>query len=121
MNPTEPTDRATAPDGAASALPWAESAALPVLEPGTIGQMIDDLPEETFKLIVREAYLFRAGQIIVQAMQDAKARYDLVTASRPPFLVLRVPEPRTPSTSNSNRPPRIAVRAHDDDIAEPHG
>jgi len=89
MNPSEPADRTAGPNGGASALPWAEPPALTVLDPATTGRLIDDLPEETFKLIVREAYLFRAGQIIVQGMQEAKARHELVSASRPPFLVLR--------------------------------
>jgi len=89
MNSSESSDRTTAPAEGASALPWAAPAPLTPPDPATTRRLISELPEETFELIVREAYLFRAGQIIEQAMQDAKARHELVTASRPPFLVLR--------------------------------
>jgi hypothetical protein len=47
------------------------------------------LPEEAFQLIVREAYLFRAGQILMKAFDEAKSKREEIHASRPPFMVLR--------------------------------
>ena len=71
-----------------SALPWQIS------QPATIDQkaaqrLIAALPEDTFQLIIREAYLFRAGQIILAALDDAKSRREQVSATRPPFLAFR--------------------------------
>ena len=40
-------------------------------------------------MIVREAYLFKAGEIILQARSEAQSRRDLVASTRPPFLALR--------------------------------
>ena len=51
--------------------------------------MFAALPEETQQLIVREAYLYRAGEIILKAMNQAKERHAQVSSSRPPFLALR--------------------------------
>jgi hypothetical protein len=72
----------------ASAFPWGASAT-PALAADATAQLVAALPEDTMQLIVREAYLFRAGEVILQARQDAKARHDLVSASRPPFLAFR--------------------------------
>jgi hypothetical protein len=82
-----------------SAFPWGASKT-PSLAPDATEQLAAALPEDTLQLIVREAYLFRAGEIILQAMSEAKARRDEVAASRPPFLVFR--RSATKETFNSN-------------------
>lgn len=71
-----------------SALPW-ESATPAALDANTTQRLVAALPEDTFQLIVREAYLFRAGQIIFGAMNEATTRHKQVAASRPPFLAFR--------------------------------
>ncbi len=68
-----------------AALPWETSTAA-ALDSETTQRLIATLPEDTFQLIVREAYLFRAGQIIFQAMNEAKIRHESVAATRPSFL-----------------------------------
>ena len=81
-------DEVPSPGTSGSTLPWETST------PATLGsdatqRLIAALPEDTFQLIVREAYLFRAGQIIFDAMNEAKARHEQLSASRPPFLAFR--------------------------------
>jgi hypothetical protein len=53
--------------------------------------LVAALPEDTMRLIVREAYLYRAGEIILKAMNAARERHEQVASSRPPFLALRRP------------------------------
>ncbi len=91
MAATDIPEEVPAPETSASAFPW-DAPAAPALNTDATQRLIGALPEDTFELIVREAYLFRAGQIILQAMSEAKARRDLVDSSRPPFLVFRRPE-----------------------------
>jgi hypothetical protein len=79
---------ATPAPTSASAFPW-DTAATPSLDTEATQRLIGALPEDTFQLIVREAYLFRAGQIILQARDEAKSRHDSVSASRPPFFAFR--------------------------------
>ena len=83
-----PTEETPSAESGGSAFPWGDSST-PVLDSDATSRLVSALPEETFKLIIREAYLFRAGQIIFQAMSDAKARHELVTSTRPPFFAFR--------------------------------
>ena len=76
------------PEGAPSAFPW-EVPKIEALDPEAAERIMSALPEEAFQLIVREAYLFRAGQIIMKAREEAVAKRDEVRATRPPFLLLR--------------------------------
>jgi hypothetical protein len=62
---------------------------LQALDPAATEKIMTALPEETFQLIVREAYLFRASEIIQKAQAEAKAKEEEVRATRPPFLILR--------------------------------
>jgi hypothetical protein len=71
-----------------AALPWNETAA-PTLDPEATQHLISALPEDTFELLIREAYLYRAGQVILAAMEQAKSRVAVVSESRPPFFVFR--------------------------------
>lgn len=71
--------------------PW-DLTTLPTLDSDATQRLVAALPEDTFQLIVREAYLFRAGQIIVEAMNAANARRESVASTRPPFLAFRRPE-----------------------------
>jgi len=90
MNATEALEENT-PEctvSGGSAFPWSASKT-PSLAPEATEQLVAGLPEDTLQLIVREAYLFRAGEVILQARQEAKERHDLVAASRPPFLAFR--------------------------------
>ena len=95
-----------APVASGSAFPWA-AATSPVLNADTTQRLVAALPEDTFQLIVREAYLFRAGQIMFEAMNEAKARQELVTSSRPPFFAFRRSETRNRSTRALPPPARI--------------
>lgn len=79
---------AAAAPTSASAFPWSAPAG-PALADEAAARLVAALPEDTMQLIVREAYLFRAGEIILQARGAAKARHDAVAASRPPFLAFR--------------------------------
>lgn len=92
------SDVASAATGA-SAFPWAEPTQ-PALPVDTTAKLVAALPEDTLQLIVREAYLFKAGEIILQARAEAKAKHDLVEASRPPFLLLRRPATRDAFQTN---------------------
>lgn len=88
-----------------SAMPW-ETATPATLDSQATQRLIAALPENTFQLIVREAYLFRAGQVIFEAMNEAKARQEQVAATRPPFLALRgsrTKEAFTESMSSATR------------------
>ncbi len=62
--------------------------------------MFAALPKDTQQLIVREAYLFRAGEIIMQALKEAQERHAQVKSSRPPFLVLRRQETKETFQAN---------------------
>jgi hypothetical protein len=85
------TEEISTPATGASAFPWGPPSSSSIDSTAT-QSLVAALPEDTFQLIVREAYLFRAGQLILDAMTEAKARFDAVSASRPPFFVLRRPE-----------------------------
>lgn len=91
MTATDILEEVPVTETSGSAFPW-DAPATPSLDTDATQRLIAALPEDTFELIVREAYLFRAGQIILQAMSEAKARRDFVDSSRPPFLVFRRPE-----------------------------
>lgn len=73
------------PDGTSGTV----QALLPVIDATMAQRIIEKLPEEAFQLIIREAYLFRAGQVIFEGMGKARSRHETVSASRPPFLILR--------------------------------
>ena len=88
MIATETIEDAPSRETCASAFPWS-APTLPTLDPDATQRLVAALPEDTFQLIIREAYLFRAGGIISQAMNEAKSRHELVTSTRPPFLVFR--------------------------------
>lgn len=75
-------------NGGAMALPWAAPATRSI-DSAASERIMSALPEEAFQLIVREAYLFRAGEIIMTAQAEAKAKKEEVQATRPPFLILR--------------------------------
>lgn len=91
MTATDITEESSTPATGASAFPWGPPTN-PSLDANATQTLVAALPEDTFQLIIREAYLFRAGQLILDAMTEAKARHDAVNASRPPFLALRRPE-----------------------------
>jgi hypothetical protein len=88
MNPSASEVDVAAAPASESATPW-QAPVLPVLDSDTTQRLVAALPEEIFELIVREAYLYRAGQIIAEAMNEAKARQETVASTRPPFLALR--------------------------------
>ncbi len=87
MTATEINEAATAPATSGSAFPWTVTP--PSLDTDATQKLVAALPEDTLQLIVREAYLYRAGQFILQAMAEARARHESVSASRPPFFALR--------------------------------
>jgi len=99
MTATDTIDEQSKPETSGSAFPW-DAPTAPVLNSDATQRLVAALPDDTFQLIVREAYLFRAGQIIFQAMNEAKARHELVTASRPPFLAFRRPETKEAFATN---------------------
>ena len=88
MIATETIEDAASAETSTSSFPWGQptTAALPK---AATKQLVAALPEDTLQLIVREAYLFRAGEIILQAMNEAKERHAEVVSSRPPFLAVR--------------------------------
>ena len=91
MTATDITEEISTPATGASAFPWGPPTN-PSLDANATQTLVAALPEDTFQLIIREAYLFRAGQLILDAMTEAQARHEAVNASRPPFFVLRRPE-----------------------------
>jgi hypothetical protein len=91
MTTSATLEETSTPAANGSAFPW-DAPTLPVLNTDTTQRLVAALPEDTFQLIVREAYLFRAGQIMFEAMNEAKARQELVNSSRPPFFAFRRPE-----------------------------
>ena len=82
-----------------SATPW-NVPPLQSLDTEAAERIMTALPEETFQLIVREAYLFRAGEIIQEAHAEAKAKQEEIRATRPPFLILRRGETKDAFQSN---------------------
>jgi hypothetical protein len=99
MTATDPSVDVPSRETTASAFPWVAPTP-PSLDSDAAQRLIAALPENIFQLIVREAYLFRAGQIILQARSEAKARHDLVSSTRPPFLAFRRSE--TKETFNAS-------------------
>ena len=91
MIATDITEIASTTATGASAFPWGPTSN-PSLNACATQDLVAALPEDTLQLIVREAYLFRAGQLILDAMTEAKVRLESVSASRPPFFALRRPE-----------------------------
>src|SRR3954469_13208042 len=82
-----------------SVFPW-DVPSIPSLDTEGTERVVAALPDETFQLIVREAYLFRAGQILMKALDEAKARRDEVSSTRPPFLLLRRSETKDAFQAN---------------------
>ena len=99
MITSEPTNDLPASGSPATAFPWGTTT-VPAIDPNAAQRLIAALPEDTFRLIVQEAYLFRAGQVIFDAMTEATSRHDKVAATRPPFLALRRAE--TKETFNTS-------------------
>ena len=66
-----------------------ETPTTPALDSVATQCLAEALPESMFQLVVREAYLFRAGQAILNAMKKAKAPWRRPTAKRPPFPAFR--------------------------------
>ena len=89
MNAEDPTGEVPPLETSVSATPWDQPAPVPSIDTDATQRLVAALPEDTFQLIVREAYLFRAGQIILKAIDEAKARHEEVASTRPPFLVFR--------------------------------
>ena len=87
MSATETNEVAATPATGGSAFPWVT--ATPSINPDATAKLVAALPEDTFQLIVREAYLYRAGELILKAMNEAKAQHENVSATRPPFLAFR--------------------------------
>ncbi len=82
-----------------SAFPWG-SPTSQSLDNDATKSLVEALPEDTLQLIVREAYLFRAGEIILQAREEAKARHEQVSSTRPPFFALRRAETKDAFNAN---------------------
>src|SRR4051812_41536643 len=72
FSPPETNDTAELAAGrSASAFPWSAPVAR-ALSHAAVRQIAELLPDDAMQLIVREAYLFRAGEIILQARSQAK-------------------------------------------------
>jgi hypothetical protein len=99
MTATETTSDTSERETSASAFPWGAPTA-PALDADATQRLVAALPEDTFQLIVREAYLFRAGQIILKAIGEAKARQEEVNSTRPPFLAFRRSETKDAFNAN---------------------
>ncbi|MSU22368.1 MAG: hypothetical protein EXS32_00940 [Opitutus sp.] len=90
MTATCTHDEASSPEANPVTFPWTAPTA-PVLTTAATQRLIASLPENIFQLVVREAYRFRAGRLILQAMNEALSRHDLLAARRPPFFGFRRP------------------------------
>ena len=75
----------------------------PVRHPDATQHLIASLPEKTLQLVVREAYLFRAGRRMLEELNAAQARHHAAAANRPSFFSLRRPETKEAFAARLNQ------------------
>src|SRR5512147_1544929 len=66
-------------------------ASMPVIEfrPYDVVTFFQNLPEDIQDILIREAYLARAAEILVARQDENKREKEKVDATRPPFMAFR--------------------------------